>query len=222
MALPPPPLQIPLIKGALVTIDDTTQQASVVAFQYNPSSMKRQLDPFTVGGQPGDRTESPRYAGAPAETINVQVQIDASDQLGQGNTVAEAFGILPQLAALELLIYPTSSQVVQNEALLASGAIEVVPMTAPRTLFVWGPNRVLPVRLQGYEVTEELFDTALNPLRATATLNLRVLSYSDVSPSDPDYHQFLAYQQELERLAPLAQTSVRSARTVIGVDPTQL
>ncbi len=95
-------------------------------------------------------------------------------------------------------------------------------MTAPRTLFVWGPNRVLPVRLQGYEVTEELFDTALNPLRATATLNLRVLSYSDVPPSDPDYHQFLSYQQELERLAPLAQTSMRSARSVIGVDPTQL
>ncbi len=222
MSLPPPPLKIPLLKGALITIDDSTQQTSVVAFQYNPASMRRQLDPYTVGGQPGDRTESPRYAGAPAETINVQVQIDATDQLGAGDSVAQSFGILPQLAALELLIYPTTNQVVQAEALLAAGALEIVPMTAPRTLFVWGPNRVLPVRLQGYEVTEELFDTTLNPLRATATLNLRVLSYSDVSPSDPDYHQFMAYQQELERLAPLAQTSVRSARTATGVDPSQL
>ncbi|HEV7669053.1 MAG TPA: hypothetical protein VGS22_11045 [Thermoanaerobaculia bacterium] len=222
MPLPPPPLQIPLLKGALVSIDDTTQQTQVIAFQYNPSSMRRQLDPFTVGGQPGDRTEAPRYAGAPAETISLQVQIDASDQLAAGNTVAQGYGILPQLAALELLIYPTSTQVIQNETLLATGAIEIVPMTAPRTLFVWGPNRVLPVRVQSYEVTEELFDPTLNPLRATANLSLRVLSYSDLAPSDPDYHQFLAYQQELERLAPLAETSLSSASTVTGVDPTQL
>ncbi len=222
MSLPPPPLQIPLLKGALVTIDDTTQQVSVVAFQYNPATMRRQLEPFTVGGQPGDRTELPRYAGAPAETVSVEVQIDASDQLSAGSTVAQTVGILPQLAALELLIYPTSLQVVQTEALLASGSLEIVPMTQPRTLFVWGPNRVLPVRLQSYDVTEELFDTSLNPLRATVNLSLRVLSYSDVPATDPDYHLFLVYQQELERLAPLAQTPASSARATIGVDPTQL
>lgn len=218
----PPPLKIPLLKGALVTIDSTTQQTGVVAFQYNPSTLRRSLAPFTVGGQEGDRTEEPRYAGAPAETITVQVQIDATQGLAQGDALSTASGIYAQLAALELLIYPPSTQVIQNDALLANGALEVVPIVAPRTLFVWGPSRVLPVRLMSYSVTEELFDQNLNPLRATVDLTLRVLTYSDLPTSSPDYHQFLVYQQSMEQIAQYARTSTAAAQTVTGVDVSQL
>ncbi|HXU45667.1 MAG TPA: hypothetical protein VN783_09080 [Thermoanaerobaculia bacterium] len=220
--LPPAPFNIPLLKGALVAIDDSTQQTSVIAFQFNPATLRRKLEPFTVGGQPGDRTELPRYAGAPAETIDVQIQVDATDGLADSSASAAAYGVLPQLAAIELLIFPTSSQVIQAETQLSSGAIEILPMTAPRILFVWGPNRVLPVRIVSYGVTEELFDQSLNPLRATVDLSLRVLTYSDVPQSDPDYHQFLAYQQELERVSQLALSSVRTGSTVTGVDISSL
>lgn len=218
----PPPLKIPLLKGALVSIDSTTQQTGVIAFQYNPSTLRRSLSPFTVGGQEGDRTEEPRYAGAPAETITVQVQIDATDGLAQGDALSVASGIYAQLAALELLIYPPSAQVIQNDTLLANGALEVVPIVAPRTLFVWGPSRVLPVRLTSYSVSEELFDSNLNPLRATVSLTMRVLTYSDLPTSSPDYHQFLVYQQSMEQIAQYARTSTADAQAVTGVDVSQL
>ena len=220
--IPPPPMKLPLLRGALVTVDSATQQTDVIAFQFNPATLRRTLAPFTVGGGEGDRTEAPRYAGAPAETISVQVQIDATDGLAASDPTTLAYGISPQLAALELLIYPPSSQVVANQNLLASGVLEVVPLLAPRTLFVWGPNRVLPVRLNSYSVTEELFDTELNPLRATASLEMRVLTYSDLEPSDPDYNQFLAYQQKMESIAQLARISISTAQQVTGVDVSQL
>lgn len=218
----PPPLKIPLLKGALVTVDQATQQTGVIAFQYNPSTLKRQLSPFTVGGQEGDRSESPRYAGAAAELISVQVQIDATDALAQGDALATSSGIYAQLAALELLIYPSTTQVIQNDALLSAGTLEVVPILAPRTLFVWGPSRVLPVRLMSYSATEELFDQNLNPLRATVSLSMRVLTYSDVPTTSPDYHQFLVYQQSMEQIAQYARTSTADAKAVTGVDVSQL
>jgi len=81
--------------------------------------------------------------------------------------------------------------------LSAVGTIEVAPMTAPRVMFVWGANRVLPVRIESYSISEEEFDTRLNPLRATIGLEMRVLTYSDVSVTDPDYALFFAYQTGL-------------------------
>ena len=52
---------------------------------------------------------------------------------------------------------------------------------APLTLFVWGPQRVLPVRLTELSVTEEAFDPQLNPIRAKVSLGLRVLTYNDLA-----------------------------------------
>ena len=74
--------------------------------------------------------------------------------------------IQPQLAALEIILYPTSSQLQSNNALAQSGTLEIVPMQTPLTLFVWSKNRVVPVRLTEFSITEEAFDPALNPIRA--------------------------------------------------------
>jgi hypothetical protein len=202
-----PRLNVPPLKGAIVTIDATTQQPLAVTFQYNPETLRRSLKPNTVGGDEGDRSSAVRYTGAPVETISVEVQVDATDQLNVNDPTAMAMGIAPQLAALELLLYPPSSQIVQSQASLASGAIELVPILAPQTLFVWGANRVVPVRLTAISVSEELFGANLNPIRANVSLEMRVLSYSDVYPSNPDYQAFLSYQQLLERIAPLAEVT---------------
>jgi len=115
-------------------------------------------------------------------------------------------GIYPQLSALEMLIYPKSSNVIANEALLKQGTIEIVPPEAPLTLFVWGPSRVLPVQIKSFSITEEVHDTRLNPLQAKVSLSMRVLSYNDL-PSDHAGHKiFLAHQVAKEVMATAGST----------------
>ena len=58
--------------------------------------------------------------------------------------------------------------------------LEVLPIEAPLTLFVWGAQRVVPVRVTDLSITEEAFDAALNPIRAKVSLGLRVLSVDDL------------------------------------------
>jgi len=201
-----------LLKGAIVAIDPNNPLASVTVFQYNPHTLTRRLEPQTTGGE--NRAEPLRIKGAPVETIDVEIEIDASDQLERGGVSASLMGIYPQLSALEMLIYPKSKQVIANEALLKQGTIEIVPPEAPLTLFVWGPSRVLPVQIKSFSITEEVHDTKLNPLQAKVSLSMRVLSYNDL-PSDHKGHKiFLAHQVAKEVMAVVG--SAGSLGSVVG------
>ena len=190
-----------LMKGAIVGIDPFNPLASVVIFQYNPDTLTRTLQAQTTGGQGGERSEALRLRGAPTEDIQVAIEIDATDQLEQSDPLATTLGIYPQLSALEMLIYPKSLLVIANTALLALGTIEVIPPQAPFTLFIWGPKRVVPVRLTQFQIVEEAYDTGLNPIRAKVTLGLRVLSYNDLPLTHPGYAVFLAHQIVKEAMA---------------------
>jgi hypothetical protein len=190
-----------LMKGAIVGIDILNPLASITVFQYNPETMTRRLQAQTLGGGEGDKTEALRLKGAPIETITIDVEIDATDQLETGDGIATSLGIYPQLSALEMLIYPKSALVIANTVLMAAGTIEVVPPVAPFTLFIWGPKRVLPVRVSDFSITEEAFDVNLNPIRAKVSLGLRVLSYNDLSVLHPGYYVFLAHQVVKEAMA---------------------
>lgn len=187
-------------KGALVSIDPDTSAATVIAFQYNPATVKRTLTPMMSGGE-GDRAQAVRLTGAPRETILVEIELDATDALEAADPTALSVGLHPQIARLELLAYPPSSRIMTDQVLLQVGVIEISPTLAPRLLFSWGQRRVQPVRITSYSISEEEFDLNLNPIRATISLELSVLTYSDVSVTNPDYHQYLAYQQGLETLA---------------------
>ncbi|HEX8534891.1 MAG TPA: hypothetical protein VF662_12040 [Allosphingosinicella sp.] len=196
-------------------MDAANPTPSVVSFYYNPASLRRTLQPQQVGGEEGDRSEAVRFTGAPVQTITVEIEIDVTDQLQDGDPAATKLGALPQLAALELLVYPSLNQVNQTQAQLAGGVMEVSPLTAPRTLFVWGDKRVLPVRINSYEISEELFDTRLNPIYAKVTIAMRVLTYSDLDGGNREYFEFMTYQQGLNALAAQAPTAPRA----IGADP---
>jgi hypothetical protein len=204
-----------VLKGALVGFDPLRPIPKVIVFQYNPDTLTRTLKPRSAGGE-GARSEAQRLAGAPEETIKVDVEIDATDQLEKVDGVATALGIYPQLSALETLVYPPSSLVITNTALLAAGTIEIVPPTAPLTLFIWGVQRILPVRITEFSITEEAHDPALNPIRAKAGLGLRVLSYNDLSVTDPAYYMFLAHQVVKEAMGVVG--SVSSLAAVAGSD----
>lgn len=189
-----------LIKGALIGVDLFNPLASVVVFQYNPDTMTRRLE-ARAAGEGGDSGEQMRLTGPPKETITLTVEIDAADQLEKGNPLTAAVGIHPTLAALEMMLYPKTAAVVANSVLAAVGTIEILPMEAPTILFVWGPARVLPVRLASFSITEEAYDPRLNPIQAKVELSLTVLTYQDLGLLHPGSALFLAHQIAKEVLA---------------------
>lgn len=189
-----------LQKGAIIGLDPFNPVASVIIFQYNPDTMTRTITAQTTGGD-GDRGEALRLKGPPQESIKLDVEIDAADQLEQGNGIAGSMGVYPALAALEMLLYPKSALVIANEVLLNLGVIEIIPAEAPLTLFVWGVNRILPVRLSGLTITEEAYDPNLNPIRAKVSLDLRVLNYHDLGLLSVGGTLFMAHQIAKEVMA---------------------
>src|SRR6266849_5970257 len=198
-----------VLKGGIVLLDPNTFQLlpnGIIVLQYNPDTLTRTLK-IKGAEEGGDRSEALRLTGPPVETIKLDAEIDATDQLEfpDQNPNAGQLGIHPQLAALETIVYPTSSQIQQNVALAQSGTLEITPMESPLTLFVWSKNRILPVRLTDFSITEEAFDPALNPIRAKISLGLRVLSVNDLLPTHKGFSLFMAYQQQKERLAAMNQ-----------------
>jgi hypothetical protein len=189
-----------LQKGAIIGLDPFNPLASVTIFQYNPDTMTRTITAQTTGGE-ADRGEALRLKGPPQETIKLDVEIDATEQLERGDGIAGSMGVYPALAALEMLLYPKSALVIANEILLNVGVIEVIPPEAPLTLFVWGVKRILPVRLTELSITEEAYDPNLNPIRAKVSLGLRVLNYHDLGLLSVGGTLFMAHQIVKEVMA---------------------
>ncbi len=189
-----------MLRGALVSVDVFNPVPSTILFQYNPDTLTRSLQAQGPSDN-GARPEALRLNGAPVETIKLDVEFDATEQLETGDPVATSAGIHPKLAALEMLLYPKSSLVIANSILMAVGTLEIVPPMAPLTLFIWGSRRVLPVRISDFSITEEAYDNNLNPLRARVSLSLRVLTYSDLPLTHPGYALFLAHQVVKEAMA---------------------
>jgi hypothetical protein len=207
------PLSPRLLKGALVSVDLASPIPTVIIFQYNPETLTRQLKARGMQGE-GAKGDAMRLNGAPEETIKIDVEIDATDHLEQDGAIAKAVGIYPQLSALEMLVYPKSGLVIANTAMLAGGLIEVAPPIGPFTLFIWGVNRILPVRVEEFSITEDAHDTALNPIRAKVSLGLRVLTYNDLSFTNPGYYMFLAHQVVKETMAAIG--TVQNVSAVAG------
>jgi hypothetical protein len=190
-----------LQKGALLTFDPTVGvPLSTIMLQYNPETVTRSLKPQSVGDEP-DRTEILRLKGPPIETIKCDVQIDATDQLANSDPTAIALGIQPQLAVLELLVYPSSAVLIANEILSLLGTIEILPMESALTVFAWSQSRITPVRITDLQITEEAFDPRLNPIRAKVSLGMRVLSVNDVGFLTPAGVLYMIYQTTKESLA---------------------
>lgn len=209
-----------VMKGAIVGLDIFNPLASVVIFQYNPESMTRTLTAQTSGGQSGGsgRAEPLRLSGAPSETISLDVEIDATDQLEKQDPISTSVGVYPQLSALEMLLYPKTASVILNTALLAVGTIEIVPPEAPLTLFIWGPARVVPVQLTSFSINEQAYDVNLNPIRASVDLGLSILSYNDFKPTHPGFAIFMAHQVVKEAMAVVASVGniAGSVNTALG------
>jgi hypothetical protein len=218
--MPPfPPISPRLLKGGIALIDpDSGTVARVIALQYNPETLSRTLQAQSVGSEGNaDRSQALRLKGPPVESYKLDAEIDAADQLGEGDALVTQLGILPHLAVLELLVYPTSAQLQDYHAAAGRGELQIAPIEAPLTLFIWSKSRVVPVRVTDFSVTEEFFDTQLNPIRAKVSLGMRVLSVSDLGFDHRGGSLYIRYQKEKERLATLSRSAELGALGLQGI-----
>ena len=208
-----------LLKGGLVLLDpESGAVRGAIALQYNPETLSRSFQIQAIGAE-GDRSQALRIKGPAVESYKLDAVVNAYDQLEfpDQNPDAVSLGIQPQLALLESLIQPRSARLLANNALAQSGALEIIPMQTPLTVFVWSTARVAPVRVTEFSITEEAFDPHLNPIQAKVSLGLRVLSVDDLGFQHKGGSLFMAYLQRKEQLATRVPAATISAFGIGGI-----
>src|SRR5580698_7678140 len=207
-----------LVRGGIVTMaPDAATVQTVIALQYNPESLTRSFQiQSTPGGQDGVRVDVFRLRGPAIETIKLEAELDATDQLEFPTQypLAAQYGLHPQLAQLEMLVNPTVETLLADDAMANAGTLEIIPLEQPLTLFVWSSSRVIPVRLTDFSITEEAFDPNLNPIRAKVSLGMRVLNVDDLGFQNPGGTLFMTYLTNKEQLAAKA---TQVAISVLGL-----
>lgn len=207
-----------LLKGGIVLLDpDTGQPVQIIVLQYNPDTLTRTLQVQGIGPEPGDRLEALRLKGPPLETIKLDAEIDATDQMEKADPTTAQLGIYPQLAALETIVYPSSQQLQANDSQSQMGTLEIAPMEAPLALFIWSQVRVLPVRVTDFSIIEEAFDPNLNPIRAKVSLGMRVLTVTDLGFAHKGGNLFMTYLQQKEQLVSMSPKGPLGALGLKGI-----
>jgi hypothetical protein len=191
------------LKGAFVQFMPTflVPLPNVVIFQYNPETITHTWTPAVPDTTAsGNNKPNPlAVKGLPGESFSFNLAMDANDMIADGSPVAvglaTATGIYSRLAALEMLLYPTgsftSNQLLGSVSSAISSALggsapqtdPTVPQyMMPTVLFIWGPERILPVRLTSLTITEKLYDSLLlNPIHAEAQVGMTVFTPDEVS-----------------------------------------
>lgn len=175
-----------LRKGALVQLVPDIIGAiipNIVIFQYNPVEITHTITPWN----PQEVDQAQRGAQMPTvqpfnpqESFSLSLDLDATDDLEERNPVALLHGISDRLAALKKLTYPSEGlfgDLVRNfQALTGDASCKVTRPTVPVILFIWGPGRILPVRVTSFSVTETLYSPMLDPWHAKVSLGLDVMT----------------------------------------------
>ncbi|WP_053752771.1 hypothetical protein [Streptomyces sp. MMG1533] len=199
----------PIRSGIVVVNPDTGTPQRIIVLQFNPDTLERSVSPQSAGDSgdsggggtgSGDRNEALRLKGPAQETWKFTAEIDATDQF----EIAAPDGIHPQLATLEMLVQPTTAQLRAATRLSQKGAIEISPIEMPLTLFTWGSKRVMPVRLTELSVNESAFDVNLNPIRASLSIGMKILTVSDLPAGHRGADLYMAHLAQKERLAAAA------------------
>jgi len=209
-----------LLRGAVIEYasDFFGPLPNLVIFQFNPDTLSRNI---SIPERPTGATsrETSQAGNIPVERITLTAHFSAADQLNTGNIIAQELGIDPQLAALEKMVYPSNligellGEALDKigDALGLEGDDDIpkqpIPREKyPRILFIWGKTRVLPVLLESMSITEQQYDSYLNPIQAEVALGLAVAS----NPDDKVGKGALKYSN----LAKEAQAIVNLANTV--------
>lgn len=214
-----------LLKGALVVYESQTPgpPPKIIVFQYNPEQLERKLEHRAAQPKRGASSKEDvlRVEGPPKETITITVMLSAADQLAapEQNQKITEWGLVPALATLEMLLYPSTLRVLENQALSKAGSVKIKPADLPLTLLVWGKSRVVPVQIDSFSITEEAFDQNLNPIQVKVELGLKVLTYMELSKNSQGRDVYLSYQKQKENLAREHQSDSEDSRIVSGFLP---
>lgn len=183
-----------VLRGAFVEYGLSIPPLFVV-FQFNPEQLTRNrtLSYPVPSGQGNSlrefhkkeqysnlsKLQKAQVVNIEEETIGLEIRFDASDKLDEGDSIAEQFGISPQLSTLEALVHPKDESLIGQAlgSLLGSpgGFGFTCQPNPPLVLFIWGRKRVLPVNIHSLNITEILYSPDLNPIRATASVSLTVI-----------------------------------------------
>ncbi|MEL6343779.1 MAG: hypothetical protein AAFV53_11650 [Myxococcota bacterium] len=181
------------LRGAFIAYDpggypNDAAKKRVLPFRFNPEGLSRSITVEQAqgsggtqgaggsGGDDADQQSADSSSGTLKETLTVQIRLDLHDRHEASRDLDAALGILPEIAALEDLLYPAPS-----ETQASSDAREPVQARAPRptVLLVWGRKRVYPVRITGMTINETMHNAELYPTRALVDVQLEVLSEAD-------------------------------------------
>ncbi|HEY5880210.1 MAG TPA: hypothetical protein VIU11_14970 [Nakamurella sp.] len=203
------------LRGAFIAYEPGGYPNSkrTIPFRFNPESLSRsvtveagQSGGGVEGAAPGAAAAASGEASADAgggslkETFSVQIRLDFADRDEAVTGLDEEFGIAPEIAAIEDLLYPA-----ETESEATSDGTEPVRPARPRptVLLVWGRKRVLPVRIASLKIDESVYNNHLNPVRAEIEASLEVLGEADAR-NDPAVRSALdhtnAGRRELARM----------------------
>jgi hypothetical protein len=241
-----------ILKGALISFSavgasmDMTSSPNVIVFQFNPETISHDWTEATTGASGTDplMNFSPlATSGVPSERFSFTLILDSDEQLADAGldlisaSEAKLNGIYAQLSALEMLQFPVTSAVsvlvgqvsaAANAAGLGQSAYQyiLVPVSeVPVVLFVWGLQRIVPVRVTGLTVKETLYNVLLNPTHAEVEISLTVLTPNELAavagPMSKIASMAYSYNQGL-RQARAAENLAQSATSVLGMLPISL
>jgi len=180
-----------LLKGAFVEYGFSLPPIAF-SFQFNPETLTRGRTASYGGagadgaggagcreGSEAQQRSCLSQVTVTEETIGLTLQLDATDELNDGEALPRQFGLAPQLAALELMIYPKDDQffgfpvgnLIGGDDQFGAAQAKHIPIL----LFIWGRKRVMPVVMTSLQITEQEYFPDLNPRRAQAVVQLKVL-----------------------------------------------
>lgn len=180
-----------LAKGALVQILENIglPVPNIIPFQYNPETLSRSFYvPMPPEADPAGRGLSSPLACPfdPEESFTLTLELDATDDLEEGKRLAETTGVASRIASIEKLVYSAPGPIGALAQMAAAAAGLTVPRaTVPVVFFVFGPGRIVPVRVDSLSIDEELFNPNLFPIQAKATIGLTILRPSDFQAQFP-------------------------------------
>ena len=237
------------LRGAFIQFMPTflVPLPNVILFQFNPETMTHTWTPSSPDSTPyADNKPNPlAVKGLPGESFSFNLAMDSSDMIADGGSnpvaaaaavLAEGTGLHSRLAALEMLLYPTGSftsakllgsvSAIANSVLAGASSkkkTEVPQFVLPTVLFVWGPFRIVPVRIKSLSITEKLYDSLLlNPTHAEAQVGVDVLTPDEVTALQDSLKQVATvaynYSQAFRQAMALANLA-NAADSIIGMLP---
>ncbi len=231
------------LRGALVEFMPTAliPVPNIIVFQYNPETMSHAwTQPDAPAAGPNQTTSNPLAVNAnPGESFTFTLSLDAADSIADGSVsagLAEASGVYSRIAALEMLLYPSAATTggllgtvtaAIGGALGLGGSSSGPPRPLPANvlntvLFVWGPGRIVPVRVTALTINEKLYDELLNPTNAEVQITLKVLTANELA-HDTDTLADVArtassYTQGLREALAVANL-INAAESILGMLP---